>query len=416
MNGKKGLRLYALFIINFFVFDSLWAHAPEKKNFKLGIENTSHPVWQTLQGKKIGLITNQTGVTQACERTIDVLLQRGVNVKKIFAPEHGIDGVIAAADSVGDSIDKATNIPILSLYGHGSGKKIGGHMLHDLDALVFDMQDCGMRHFTYISTLLHVMEAAAHNDKQIIVLDRPNPLGSVAEGPLTLSEHYSFIAAAPIPLRYGMTIGELAQFFNVAVLKKTAQLCVVPLGDFERGVHFHANMPALSPFVKNHTACMGYSFLGLLGEVRPFDTGLGTDKALQVIALPADVAFSAAQWRVLGQKLQVHGIASVTVTYYSPRKKKYCHGLEIAVTDINKMQSFQALLTVLKSVHDAAVPLIFSKHFDVAVGSRMVHQYVKGMATKEQLAAEVNKGLQDFVLRAQGCYLYAPMPVINSLV
>lgn len=382
----------------------------------LGIENTQDPIWRTLAGKNIGLITNQTGVTQAKERTIDVLLKRKFAIKKIFAPEHGINGVIAAEKSVGDTVDAATRIPILSLYGHGSGKKIGAHMLHDLDVLIFDMQDCGMRHFTYISTLLHVMEAAAHNNKQVIVLDRPNPLGGSMEGPLTLVDHASFIAAAPIPLRYGMTIGELAQFFNMHVLKKQAQLSVVPMSNFSRTTNFKLDLPPLSPFVKDHAACIGYSFLGLLGEVRPFDTGLETEKALRVVALPADVPFCASQWRTLAVQLKQHGVTSNTVTYYSPRKKKYCHGLEIAVADSNSLQSFQILLTVLKTVHDAGVPLIFSKHFDVAVGSRLVHQYVKGVATKAQLAAEVNSGLQAFTLKAQRCYLYAQAPTISSMI
>ena len=379
----------------------------------LGIENASDSVWASLQTKNIGLVTNQTGVTQKGERTLDVLVQRGLNIKKIFAPEHGIDGTIAAEKSVGDSVDHKTKIPIISLYGHGSGKKIGGHMLRDIDTIIFDMQDCGMRHFTYISTLLHVMEAAAHHAMHIVVLDRPNPLGIIAEGPMTLGNHTSFIAAAPIPLRHGMTIGELAQFFNTHVMHTKASLHVVPMVGFDRTSVSSYDFPPFSPFVKNRTTCHGYSILGLLGEVRPFDTGLGTDNGLRVIALPADVLFSANQWRSLAHQLQRLGISTKTITYFSPRKKKHCHGLELAIADINKVHAFQALVTVLKTVHDAGVPLMFSQHFDVAVGSRKVHEYCKGLISKECLATEVNQGLQSFMTKARTSYLYSPLPTVN---
>lgn len=395
---------------------SLVAHVlswADSTSFKLGVENGDHGWWQN-QDLKVGLVTNQTGITQSGERTIDVLVSKGMQVKKIFAPEHGIQGTVAAGTKVEDEIDEKTKLPVISLYGHGSGKHIGGHLLHDIDALVFDMQDSGMRHFTYISTLLHVMESAATHNKKMVVFDRPNLLGGIIEGPLTRADHRSFIAAAPIPLRYGMTIGELAQFFNNHVLTTKVELTIVPMVLYDRHTSSYAYAP-LSPFIKSQQACHGYSFLGLLGEVRPFDTGLGTELALRVVALPTESTMTAAQWRGIAQELKKLGIHGKSVTYFSPRKKKQCYGLEIALPDPSKAQSFKALLTILKTAHDAHVPLKFSEQFEVAVGTHKVHDYVRGSLPYEQLAQEVNDKLRAFVEKAQDSFLYQPAPTVQYL-
>src|ERR1700722_2326786 len=194
------------------------SHSPSKKittpAMKLGLENIEDAMWLKLgnsANKKasIGLITNHTGKNQQGSRTIDVLLQRGLAIKKIFVPEHGLDGQLAAEKEVKDSIDAKTNISVVSLYGQGTGKKIPAQKLKDIDVLIFDMQDSGMRHYTYVSTLLYVLEAAGMYNKSLIVLDRPNPLGVRMEGPLVDNFQKSFISVASIPLRHGMTIGEL---------------------------------------------------------------------------------------------------------------------------------------------------------------------------------------------------------------
>src|SRR5579872_3458062 len=179
-------------------------HAAQEP-FMLGIENISPELLSWLSKKRVALITNQSGRDQQGRRSVDLLLSKHVNLVKILAPEHGINGTIAAATLVPDTVDKATLLPIVSLYGHGTGKKIDASLGNSIDVFMIDIQDVGMRHFTYISTLLRVLEFAAEHNKYVIVCDRPNPLGSPVEGPGVESELISFISAASIPLRHGMT-------------------------------------------------------------------------------------------------------------------------------------------------------------------------------------------------------------------
>lgn len=387
----------------------------------LGLENLGDDIWTRIRSDKkhsvaIGLITNHTGKNQEGKRTIDVLLQRGLNIKKIFVPEHGLEGLLAAEKEVGDSIDHRTKIPVISLYGKGTGNRVHAHHMKDLDFLIFDMQDSGMRHYTYISTLLHVMESASHHDKLLIVLDRPNPLGIRMEGPVSEKHLKSFIAAAPIPLRHGMTIGELARYFNAHVLHKKVKLHVVSMHNYNRTAGF-ASIPytPLSPNIPTKASCYGYSFLGVLGEVRPCDIGLNTKYAMQCIALAKSVGVSDVQWRQLSVALKKHGVDTVPCSFYSPRKKETCNGLQLKIQNINLVASFQVVLTILKFLHDRNVPIEFSQYFDLAVGSKKVREYIKGSVSYAALQKETNAQLEQFLKHAQPVFLYKPMPSLASL-
>jgi len=342
------------------------------KSYTIGLDNLNDPVWQRLamQAKNslsIGLITNQTGKNSAGKRTVDVLLSRGLPIHYMFAPEHGIEGSVGAEKEVHDTMDTATNIPIISLYGKGTGKQLAVHYIKNLDLLIFDVQDSGMRHYTYISTLLHCMEMASKHNIPFMVLDRPNPLGFRMEGPVCDAQGKSFIAAAPIPLRHGMTIGELARYFNNYILEKKLQLHVVSLHQYERTMPLTDTlfMP-LSPNIPSLNACYGYSFLGLMGEVRPFDCGLGTQHPMACLGLSVDIQFPDAHWASLQKILAQSGLKSVFFRYYSPRKKKMCRGLQFAIEDINAVASYDVLVNTLKFFHDQGVALKFSNLFDVA--------------------------------------------------
>lgn len=388
-------------------------------DYLVGLENMHDPVWQRLsmQSKDslaIGLITNQTGKDSKRRRTIDVLLARGLPIKRIFAPEHGIEGSIHAEKEVHDTIDATTGISIVSLYGKGNGKRLGPHTIKDLDILIFDMQDCGMRHYTYISTLLHCMETAGNCAIPFVVLDRPNPLGVRMEGPVCDAKSKSFIAAAPIPLRHGMTIGELARYFNVFLLEKKVKLHVVALHNYERQLPItNALFSPLSPNIPSLSACYGYSFLGLLGEVRPFDCGLGTDHAMASLGFSIDVPFSDKKWTHLQKILQQSGLKSVFHTYYSERKKKMCRGLKFDIHDINTVASYEVMLNILTFFANAGVQLKFSKLFDIAVGSSLVREYVEGQIGRSVLDSHVNNRLAHFSKQAQQVYLYKPWPKIG---
>lgn len=387
--------------------------------YAVGLENMQDKVWEYLskQSKnsfKIGLITNQTGRDSKGKRAVDVLLQRGIAITCMFAPEHGIEGSIGAEKEVHDTVDSSTNIPVVSLYGKGTGKHLVLHKIKDLHLLIFDMQDCGMRHYTYISTLLHCMEMAGKHDIPFMVLDRPNPLGIRMEGPVCEPHRKSFIATAPIPLRHGMTIGELARYFNAYILEKKVSLHVVPMHNYQRTMSLSKELfVPLSPNIPSINACYGYSFLGLLGEVRPFDCGLGTDHAMACLGLSVDIQFPDAHWSSLQKTLVRLGLPSKFFRYYSSRKKKMCRGLQFAIADINKVASYQVLVHVLKFFHDYGMGLHFSKYFDVAVGTPLVREYVQGIIKKQMLDMHVFDTLAQFSTKAQHVYLYKPFPIFN---
>lgn len=383
-------------------------------SFKLGIE--SAPALQQLKqglGKAlaVGVITNQTGIDQRGKRTIDILLGAGINLKKIFVPEHGMQGAVSAGKEVANTVDKHTGIPIVSLYGKGTGKAITEDMLKEVDVLIFDMQDAGMRHYTYIATLLHVIQAAQKCNKKIVVLDRPNPLGAVMEGPLVEKKFTSFASIAPIPLRHGMTIGELAAYFNTHTLPEPADLQVVKMKNYNRTCGLPRMSARLSPHIPTKASCYGYSFLGLLGEVRPFDVGVGTDKPFQYIGLKETIPFNDDQWITLEDHLKRFGVRS-SFCSYTNKHDQPCRGLQIAIGNVNSYTAFNILLTVLRFFKSAGVQLTFSSFFDKAVGTNKVRDYVNGSLSRLALMQEINNNLRGFFTKARAVFLYEPHPKV----
>ncbi len=388
-----------------------------KPSLKLGLENVQDPLWQKLKNNnkkiRIGLITNHTGKDQQDRRSIDILLARGLAIARIFVPEHGLNGSLRAAQEVKDTIDTKTHIPVVSLYGHGTGKKIPANKLKDIDMLIFDMQDSGMRHYTYISTLFYVVQAAGEHNKPIIILDRPNPLGACMEGPLVDSTLRSFISVASIPLRHGMTLGELARYFNVHVLTKKAELYVISMLNYDRTLGLTIPYTALSPNLPNKASCYGYSLLGLLGEIRPVYTGTGTDLAMQCVALAQSNQIKDKEWNQLHGELKKYGIESEWCDYLTPTKKYHCHGLKLIMPHINKVAAFQGLLTILKFFHDCQVHLDFSAQFNLAVGTKRVQDYINGKLTHAQLMNGINEQLEGFYKIAQSSFIYKPWPQLQ---
>lgn len=384
--------------------------------FQLGLEGLSDQFIAWLKPLRVGLVTNQTGRDQQGRRTVDVLRARGVVVDTIFVPEHGLDGKVAAAQHVDDGIDMHTKIPIVSLYNGWRSKKIKPSTIKNIDVLLYDMQDAGMRHYTYISTLLHVMQAASEYSKHMVVLDRPNLLGHHMEGPLVEPDLHSFVSIVPIPLRHGMTIGELAWYFNMYHLEKPIKLYVARMKNYSRTMQVNpACMPELSPNIKNRDACYGYSFLGLLGEVRPFELGVGTDDAFQVLMLTDAHKVSDEQWQQLRRRLRAIGIGSELYRCHVARKKSMCSGLRMKIMDINKVPSFTAFLTIVEFFNTTDVSLSFSAAFDKAVGTRKVQAFLQGKLSKQELMHEVSQGLHGFFAKTKSAFMYRPLPKIIEL-
>jgi uncharacterized protein YbbC (DUF1343 family) len=245
-----------------------------------------------LKGKKVALITNVTGVIGKTS-IVDTLLKLKVNIKKIFGPEHGFRSDVEAGEKVGSNVDAKTNLPVISLYG--SNKKPTKEQLKDIDVVVYDIQDIGVRFYTYISTMCYAMEACAENKKEFIVLDRPNPNGFYIDGPVLKDEFKGFLGLHNIPLVYGMTCGEYAQMANnEGWLKNKAncKLTVITLQNYNRNCSY--NLPvAPSPNIPNNDAVLLYPSLGLF-EGTIMSLGRGTELPFQVIGHPEykDTSFS----------------------------------------------------------------------------------------------------------------------------
>jgi uncharacterized protein YbbC (DUF1343 family)/CubicO group peptidase (beta-lactamase class C family) len=306
--------------------------APQAAETMSGIDVLARDGFKPLQGMRIGLVTNHTGRDRGGRLTIDVLREApGVSLVALFSPEHGIRG--ALDEKVSDSVDEKTGLPVYSLYGET--RRPRAEQLRNLDALVFDIQDIGTRFYTYISTMGYVMEEAAKAKLPVFILDRPNPLGGVeVEGPVAEADKLSFIAYHALPVRHGMTVGELAQLFNEQ-RQIGCDLRVIKMENWRREMWFDSTTQVWvnpSPNMRSLTQATLYPGVGLL-ETTNLSVGRGTDTPFELIGAP---------W-LDGQRLAAYlngrglpGLRFVPVRF-TPRasvfKGEECGGVNLVVTN-----------------------------------------------------------------------------------
>lgn len=390
-----------------------------KSEFKLGLENISDKLSIYLRGKSkplnIGLITNQSGTSSNGERNIDYLLKRGYSISTIFVPEHGLEGKGGSGKKVNDAADKKTGIPIISLYtGDCTPRKFTKTALKKVDVFVFDIQDSGMRHFTYVSSMLKMMEVAAEFNKKFVVFDRPNPLGYIMEGPLVDAGLKSFIAIESFPIRHGLTLGELALYFNKYSLKKPIQLLVSPLKDYDRRLGLAGKLERfISPGLRSLDSCFGYSFLGLLGEIRPFAVGLKSGKPFQCIMLHVKNKQDELFWSNLKILLKKFNIEAETHSY-RVGSHQY-KGLLLKFEDMNTVEAFSAFLSVIFYFQDNGIKLTFSKAFDTAAGTKDLKKLVHGTVSKQVFLQKLNTDLNNFLEKIRPFLLYEPYPKVITI-
>jgi uncharacterized protein YbbC (DUF1343 family)/CubicO group peptidase (beta-lactamase class C family) len=310
-----------------------------------GIDVLERDGFKQLAGMRLGLVTNHTGRDRAGRQTIDVLHDAGgVKLTALFSPEHGIRGL--ADEKVSDSKDEKTGLPIYSLYGETRRPK--PEQLKDLDAIVYDIQDVGARFYTYISTLGYVMEEAARAHIPVYVLDRPNPIGGIdVEGPVADESKLSFTAYHRIPVRHGMTVGELARLYN-SERKINCDLRVIQMEGWRRGMWYDAtNLVWVnpSPNMRSLTEAALYPGIGLL-ETTNLSVGRGTDTPFEIIGAPY----------LDGQRLAAYlnGRKIVGVRFvplrFTPKSSVFkdteCGGVNIIVTDRTRFHPVQAGLEI----------------------------------------------------------------------
>ncbi len=239
---------------------------------------------EKLKGKKVGIVSNHTSMIKSTH-LVDSLVDLKVNIVRVFSPEHGFRGDADAGEKVFSDIDKKTGLPIISLYG--KNKKPTPEQIKDLDIVIFDIQDVGARFYTYISTMHYVMEACAENNKELIILDRPNPNGHYVDGPILEEENKSFVGMHPVPIVHGMTIGEYAQMINGEKWLERQVQCNIFIVKTKNYVHSkHYILPIKpSPNLPNMSSIYLYPSLCLF-EGTPISVGRGTDKPFQVLGHP----------------------------------------------------------------------------------------------------------------------------------
>lgn len=322
---------------------------------KTGIDMLEENDFAILAGKRVGLLTNPTGVDRNLRTTVDVLhASPKVNLTTLFAPEHGIRGDVYAGGSVANTTDAATGLTVFSL--HGKTKKPTADMLKNVDVLVYDIQDIGCRSYTFISSLGKLMEAAAEYGKEVVVLDRPNPLGGLkVEGPIVRQGFFSFVSQFDVPYIYGLTVGELAGLINgERTAGKRCRLSVVTMSGWKRGMLFReTGLPWVptSPQIPTPEAAIGYPMSGIVGELNAMQIGVGYTLPFQLFA---------AEWingEVLARSmnnLKLPGVYFRPITfkpYFGISSAHAVSGVQVYVTDYEKANLTEVQWYVAQELH-----------------------------------------------------------------
>lgn len=301
-----------------------------------GVEVLATRDFAPLKGKRVALITNPTGVDRRLRSTVDILhTAPEVELTALFAPEHGVRGNVTAGASVASGTDPATGVKVHSLYGRT--RKPTPEMLKGVDALVYDIQDLGCRSYTFISTLGLCMEACAEQGKEMIVLDRPNPLGGErVEGPMLDPDCKSFVSQYNIPYLYGLTPGELAQYLNATEFGGKVKLTVVPMQGWKRRMTYtDTGLPWVipSPHVPTAQTALFYPATGILGELDFASIGVGYTMPFRLVCTEWADAEELAR-RLTALKLRGVSFRPIHIKpYYGFGNGKDLHGVEIYIND-----------------------------------------------------------------------------------
>ncbi|WP_066314686.1 exo-beta-N-acetylmuramidase NamZ domain-containing protein [Bacillus sp. FJAT-29814] len=379
----------------------------QKGKFRLGVEVLLKDQIDLLKGKRVGLITNPTGVDQELNSIVDLFYtHKDFQLTALYGPEHGVRGSAPAGAYVESYVDEKTGLPVYSLYG--KTQKPSPEMLSNVDVLVFDIQDVGARFYTYIYTMALAMEAAKEQNIPFIVLDRPNPVsGSKVEGPILESKYSSFVGKYAIPVRHGMTVGELAKLFNKE-FGIGANLTVVEMEGWNRSLYYddtplHFVMP--SPNMPTLDTALVYTGAALIEGADNVSEGRGTTRPFELIGAPfIDGDELAAELNALnlpGVKFRSASFIPTT----SKNVSKLNHGIQIHVTNRNAFKPFETGLHIVKTIHDM-YPNDFKfrardskgvSHFDLLVGNGWVRDGIEAGKSIEEMKKQWQPELDKFM-------------------
>jgi uncharacterized protein YbbC (DUF1343 family) len=384
----------------------LWYGVAHAQPIYLGIDVLEQSGFRAIDGKRVGLLTNPAGVNRRGESSIDVL-RRAPNVRLValFGPEHGIYGDEKANVPVDDKIDPRTGLPVYSLYG--KYRKPTAQMLRGLDALIIDLQDVGVRSYTYVSCMRYAMEACFENDVEVVVLDRPNPLGGLkVDGPPLDREWRSYVGAFYVPYVHGLTIAELARIARHSpgwmetpdAIRKNGKLTIVPMRGWSRDMLWTdtgLRWVPTSPYVPDLSAVLGYAMTGLGAQEGGFSHGIGTPYPFRLLRYkgksPAEVKAALEAKRIpgLGYRIvQTQSAAGFPVT-----------GVYVSVVDWSRvrptelsfhMMQLAAAWSPSNPFAQSKNPALFNKH----VGSTAWWEEISRRGAQARVDAFVNQWVQ----------------------
>lgn len=366
---------------------------------------------KVLEGKRLGLITSISGVDRHLNSTIDILHKK-YRLTALFGPEHGVRGNVGAGGDVEDYIDKDTGLPVYSLYRKNS-KRLTWDMLDKVDAVVYDIQDLGVRYYTFISTMIYALEECARYEKELIILDRYNPLGDLAEGNCLKPGFESFVGAYPLCMRYGLTVGELALMVNEEK-KLGCRLTVIPCEGWNR----HTMHPETghvwvmpSPGIPRYETAMVYAGTCLF-EGTNISEGRGTTAPFEIVGAPFVDAGKLVKHMTEKRLPGVLFSPAYFTPYFSKFKGEACEGIHIHVTDSRAFRSTICgleLLDAIKTIYEDRFSFLdpyegsTRRMEDLLFGS---DQLTKNASSKEELLAGFERDAKAFSERKKAYHLY----------
>ncbi len=398
MKYYKIYLLFVLVVVAFTAFGQVTQIENSIKtanDIKVGADRTLEYL-PLLKGKSVGVVANQSSKIKNTH-LVDSLISLGIKVKKVFSPEHGFRGLVDAGKKVKSYKDVKTNLPVISLYG--KNKKPAPADFKGIDVLVFDIQDVGVRFYTYLSTLHYVMEACAENNKQLIVLDRPNPNGYYIDGPVMEDAYKSFLGLHSVPIVYGMTIGEYAQMINGEGWLKNGVRCNLKVITLESYIHTDLyELPIRpSPNLPNMASVYLYPSLGLF-EGTVVSVGRGTDKPFQVIGHPtlAKTNFSftpkpqegAMEPKYNGEVCHGYNLYDFGKEYTKETKKIYLYWLMGTYKNTPNKETF------------------FDENFNYHAGNATLQQQIKNGTEEVEIRKSWQEGIKKFKVIRRKYLLY----------